>query len=77
MCEARNPAKESTTTTAVETTTSTATPTTTTALPVVLPTQPGTFFVTDYGAVADGKNDDSAAFQAAVDDAAAGGRLDR
>ncbi len=64
---------ESTTTTVVETTTSTAAPTTTTALPVVLPTQPGTFFVSDYGAVADGKNDDSAAFQSAVDAAAVEG----
>ncbi len=60
---------ETTTTTEASTTTTIA-PTTTTALPVVAPTQPGTFFVTDFGAVADGKNDDSAAFQAAIDAAA-------
>lgn len=67
-----------TTTTGAPTTTAapvqtTAAPTTTTALEIVLPGQPGTFFVTDYGATADAKNDDAPAFQAAVDAAAAEG----
>ncbi len=62
------------TTTAQPTTTSTtAPPTTTTTLEVIVPGQPGTFFVTDYGAMADAKNDDSPAFQAAIDAAAGEG----
>ena len=59
-----------TTTTEATTTSTTAPPTTTTALEIVSPGQPGTFFVTDYGATADAKNDDTPAFQAAVDAAA-------
>ena len=42
-------------------------PPATTLPPVVAAGQPGTFVVTDYGAVADGKNDNTAAFQSAVD----------
>lgn len=64
---------QATTTTAAPTTTTESPVTTTTALPVIAPSQPGTFVVTDYGALADGKNDDSAAFQAAIDAAAVDG----
>jgi hypothetical protein len=69
-------APESTTSTQATTTsqvTTTVVETTTTTLPVVPVNQPGTFFVTDHGAMADGKNDDSPAFQAAVDAAAVDG----
>lgn len=66
-------AVESTTTEPPAGTVETAPPTTTQPPVVVAAGQPGTFVVTDYGAVADGKNDDTAAFQSAVDAAAAEG----
>ncbi len=68
----------STTTTTTSTTTTTEPPpstTTTTLPPVIITSQPGTFVVTDFGAVADAKNNDSPAFQAAVDAAAAEGGI--
>ena len=48
-------------------------PATTLATVPVVAGQPGTFLVSDFGAAADGKNDDSPAFQAAVDAAAGEG----
>ena len=67
---------QATTTTSSTTTTMPPPSTTTTTLPpVIITSQPGTFVVSDFGAIADGKNNDSPAFQAAVDAAAEEGGI--
>jgi hypothetical protein len=78
----RSPGDTTTTLAAVGSTTSTEPPTATVETtittpapaPAVVPVgQPGTFVVTDFGAVPDSKNDNTAAFQSAVDAAAEAG----